>query len=190
MMKLLLVFMMVYTCLAELPSMTLMNELLHFCLQNGHKSIVFSDENYSAIHQKRKISQIWILCRKQKSKIYLKGQVFIDWTTTFITIEPEAISCLFFHNLVCAIHSSSVKPQRASKKWWKFVFVGCQFYWKLFFIISTKAEKKTFSILRELWAFVSFGHYLLVILGEFVYFDQDLGFAKIVKKLYLTRFCK
>ena len=82
--------------------------------------------------------------------------------TTFITIEPEAISCLFFHNLVCAIHSSSVKPQRASKKWWKFVFVGCQFYWKLFFIISTKAEKKTFSILRELWAFVSFGHYLLV----------------------------
>ena len=133
----------------------------------------------------------WLYHKYLKNKKKMIVSVLLTYVnTTFITIEPEAISCLFFHNLVCAIHSSSVKPQRASKKWWKFVFVGCQFYWKLFFIISTKAEKKTFSILRELWAFVSFGHYLLVILRGFVYFDQDLGFAKIVKKLYLTRFCK
>ena len=55
MMKLLLVFMMVYTSLAELPSMTLMNELLHFCLQNGHKSIIFSNENPDSLIKISKI---------------------------------------------------------------------------------------------------------------------------------------
>ena len=80
MMKLLLVFMMVYTCLAELPSMTLMNELLHFCLQNGHKSIVFSDENPdSLIKISRKFFQHFrtrILVPNQLINQGIQNQIF------------------------------------------------------------------------------------------------------------------
>ena len=31
--------------MAGLPSTSLINELLQFCIQNGHRSVTFSDEN-------------------------------------------------------------------------------------------------------------------------------------------------
>ena len=93
MMKLLLVFMMVYTCLAELPSMTLMNELLHFCLQNGHKSIVFSDENPdSLIKISRKFFQHFqtrILVPNQLINQGIPNKIFrYNFTVKMFTVDP------------------------------------------------------------------------------------------------------
>ena len=71
-MRLLLVFIMVNTCPAELPSTTLMYKLLHFCVQNGHKSILLSYESTETLV---KISRIFF--QHLQTRVVVPNQLFL-----------------------------------------------------------------------------------------------------------------